>query len=45
LPGVYITTAVNKGSGVRPSEVSDLLTAQGLVLERPIKVGITLGVV
>lgn len=42
LPGVFVTTRVTQGSGVRPSELVDALTSAGLELERPIKVGIEL---
>jgi radical SAM family uncharacterized protein/radical SAM-linked protein len=42
MPGIYLTTQVKQGTGVRPSEIIDVLTARGLVVERPIKVGIDL---
>jgi hypothetical protein len=42
MPGIFITTQVKQGAGVRPSEVLDVLTNAGLTLERPIKVGIEL---
>ena len=42
MPGVFVTTAVKQGAGIRPSEIIDVLTATGLNLERPIKVGIEL---
>jgi radical SAM-linked protein len=42
MPGVFVTTAVKQGAGVRPSELIDVLTTQGLFVERPIKVGIEL---
>ncbi len=38
--GIYITTQVEKGSGIRPSEILDILSSAGLEPERPIKVGI-----
>lgn len=42
LPGLFIKTQVNQGAGIRPSELVELLTARGLEVERPIKVGIEL---
>jgi hypothetical protein len=42
MPGVFVTTAVKQGAGVRPSELIDVLTTQGLFVERPIKIGIEL---
>jgi radical SAM-linked protein len=42
MPGIFVTTLVNQGSGIRPSEIIELLTSRGLVIERPIKVGIEL---
>lgn len=42
MPGIFVTTVVNQGSGIRPSEIIELLTSRGLVVERPIKVGIEL---
>lgn len=42
MPGIFVTTLVNQGSGIRPSEIIELLTSRGLVVERPIKVGIEL---
>ncbi len=41
-PGVFITTQVNQGSGIRPSEIVEMLTASGLLVERPIKTAIEL---
>jgi radical SAM-linked protein len=40
--GIYVTTAVKQGSGVRPSELTELLVSRGLEVERPIKVAIEL---
>ncbi len=40
--GIRITTSVKQGTGVRPSEIIELLTSQGLEVERPIKVAIEL---
>ncbi len=42
MAGIFITTVVNQGSGIRPSELIELLSSRGLVVERPIKVGIEL---
>lgn len=42
MPGIFITTHVNQGSGVRPSEIIELLSSRGLEVERPIKTGIAL---
>lgn len=42
MPGIFFTTKVNQGSGIRPSEIVELLTARGLSVERPIKIGIEL---
>jgi radical SAM-linked protein len=42
MPGVFVTTSVKQGAGVRPSEIIDVLTTQGLSVERPIKIGIEL---
>jgi radical SAM family uncharacterized protein/radical SAM-linked protein len=41
-PGIFLKTQVEKGSGVRPSEILDILSGEGLDLDRPIKVGIEL---
>ncbi len=38
MPGVVVKASVTAGSGIRPSELVELLTARGLVAERPIKV-------
>lgn len=38
MPGVMVKTAVTSGAGIRPSELIELLRAQGLEVERPIKV-------
>ena len=38
MSGVMIKTALTSGAGIRPSELVDLLKAQGLDVERPIKV-------
>ena len=38
MPGVRIKTAIQAGSGIRPSELMDIFKAQGLEVERPIKV-------
>ncbi|MGE3609003.1 MAG: TIGR03960 family B12-binding radical SAM protein [Bacteriovoracaceae bacterium] len=40
MPGVFVTTQVTQGAGVRPSEIVDVLTKEGLMVERPIKVSI-----
>lgn len=40
LPGIFVTTQVTQGAGIRPSELVDVLTKSGLQVERPIKVGI-----
>ena len=40
--GIFVTALVNKGSSIRPSEIVDVLTKEGLVTERPIKIGIQL---
>jgi radical SAM family uncharacterized protein/radical SAM-linked protein len=42
--GIFVTTQVNQGAGVRPSELIDVLTTAGLKVDRPIKVGIELNV-
>ncbi len=42
IPGVFITTQVKQGAGVRPSEILDVLKTRGLDVERPIKVAIEL---
>lgn len=44
MPGIFVTTTVTQGSGIRPSEITELLTSRGLEVERPIKVGIELNV-
>lgn len=44
MPGIFVTTVVKQGSGIRPSELIELLTSRGLEVERPIKVGIELNV-
>lgn len=44
LPGIFVTTEVRQGSGIRPSEITELLTSRGLTIERPIKVGIELNI-
>jgi radical SAM family uncharacterized protein/radical SAM-linked protein len=38
MQGVKIKTAISSGSGIRPSELMDILKSQGLEVERPIKV-------
>lgn len=38
MDGVIIKTAVKSGTGIRPSELLDLLKALGLEVERPIKI-------
>lgn len=40
--GIFVTAQVTKGSSIRPSEILEVLTAEGLAVERPIKVAITL---
>lgn len=40
--GLMIKTKVNAGSGIRPSELTDLLKTFGAEIERPIKVSIEL---
>ena len=38
--GLYVQAIVDQGRSIRPSEITDLLVANGLVIERPIKVSI-----
>lgn len=38
--GIFITSQVNQGSGVRPSELTAFLQSAGIETDRPIKVGI-----
>ncbi len=40
--GLIVTTAVNQGSSIRPSELMECLSSMGLNVDRPIKVGIEL---
>lgn len=40
--GLYIQALVDQGRSIRPSEITDLLVARGLEIERPIKVSIGL---
>lgn len=40
--GIFVQAMVDQGRSIRPSEISELLTAHGLTIERPIKVGIEL---
>lgn len=40
--GIFMTAAVSKGTSIRPSEIIELLTKEGLSIERPIKVAIQL---
>jgi radical SAM-linked protein len=40
--GIFMTAAVLKGTSIRPSEILELLTSEGLSVERPIKVAIQL---
>lgn len=40
MSGIYVTTQVKQGTGIRPSELVDVLKGAGLSLERPVKVGI-----
>ena len=42
MPGIFVTASVKQGTSIRPSEIIDVLTSQGLSVERPIKVGIEL---
>jgi hypothetical protein len=42
IAGVFMTASVNKGVSIRPSEILELLTREGLQIERPIKVAIQL---
>jgi radical SAM family uncharacterized protein/radical SAM-linked protein len=42
MPGVFVTAQVKQGASIRPSEIIDVLTSSGLVVERPIKVAIEL---
>lgn len=42
IPGIFVTAAVKQGTSIRPSELVEVLTSQGLTVERPIKVGIDL---
>lgn len=38
--GIFITSQVTQGSGVRPSELTSFLQGEGMETDRPIKVGI-----
>jgi radical SAM family uncharacterized protein/radical SAM-linked protein len=40
--GIFMKAAVSKGTSIRPSEILELLTKEGLSVDRPIKVGIEL---
>lgn len=42
MPGVFLKTQITQGSGIRPSEIIELLETRGLGPQRPIKVGIEL---
>jgi radical SAM-linked protein len=42
IPGIFVTASVKQGTSIRPSEIVDVLKAQGLQVERPIKIGIEL---
>ena len=42
MPGIFVKTQVKQGAGIRPSEIIELMNSQGLLVERPIKVGIEL---
>ncbi|MES2528638.1 MAG: TIGR03960 family B12-binding radical SAM protein [Bdellovibrionota bacterium] len=42
IPGVFMTASVTKGVSIRPSEILELLSKEGLQTERPIKVAIQL---
>lgn len=42
MPGIFITSTVKQGSGIRPSEIIDFLRTSGVSVERPIKVEIEL---
>jgi radical SAM-linked protein len=42
MPGIHLKTEVKQGAGIRPSEIIELLTSKGLIVERPIKTGIEL---
>jgi radical SAM family uncharacterized protein/radical SAM-linked protein len=42
IEGLYITTKVNQGASVRPSEIIECLRAGGLKVDRPIKVSVQL---
>lgn len=41
-PGIFVTAQVKQGASIRPSEIIDVLTNSGLMVERPIKVAIEL---
>jgi radical SAM-linked protein len=41
-PGIFVTAAVTKGSSIRPSEILEVFAKEGLSVDRPIKVAITL---
>jgi radical SAM-linked protein len=41
-PGIFVTAAVTKGSSIRPSEILEVFSKEGLSVDRPIKVAITL---
>ena len=40
--GIFMTASVSKGTSIRPSEILELLTKEGLQVDRPIKVAIQL---
>ncbi len=42
MPGIFVTAQVKQGASIRPSEIIDVLTSRGLMVERPIKIGIEL---
>jgi radical SAM-linked protein len=42
ITGIFVTAAVKQGASIRPSEIVDIFKAQGLTVERPIKVAIEL---
>ena len=41
-PGIFVTAAVSKGSSIRPSEILEVFSKEGLSVDRPIKVAITI---
>jgi radical SAM family uncharacterized protein/radical SAM-linked protein len=44
MSGIKFTAAVKQGTSIRPSEIVEVLSSQGLSVERPIKVAIELNI-